>query len=138
MKMTAAPSTTIFLLFLSSCIVAVAPVRRTGLRDPPVPLGAKPLPPQWIEQKLDHFNKTDMRIWKQRYFVNDTFWSKDIGPVFLMLGGEGPANPAWLVANTEMMINAQQFKALAILIEHRWALTRVLRSHTCVDARLMC
>ena len=117
-KMTAL-STTIFLVFFCSCIVAAAPVRRTGLRDPPVPLGAKPPPPQWVEQKLDHFNKTDMRTWKQRYFVNATFWSKDSGPVFLMLGGEGEANPAWLVANTEMMINAQKFKAVAILIEHR-------------------
>lgn len=110
-----------FLAFICCCIAAGASaLRKIGLRDPPTPPGVKLPDPQWIEQKLDNFNKTDTRTWKQRYFVNDTFWSPATGPVFLMLGGEGTANPAWLVADTEIMINAQKFNALVILIEHRW------------------
>jgi len=31
-------------------------------------------PAQWFDQELDHFNAQDQRMWKQRYFVNDTFF----------------------------------------------------------------
>ena len=39
--------------------------------------------------------------------------------MFLNIGGEGPADAWWLVADTEMMINARKYNALAIMIEHR-------------------
>ena len=65
-------------------------------------------------------NMSDQTTWKQRYFVNDTFWDKQNGPVFLLLGGEGPADPGWLATDTEIMINAQKFKALVFTIEHRY------------------
>ena len=45
---------------------------------------------------LDHFHPTDGRVWKQRYFVNDSFYQTG-GPVFIMIGGEGPANPIWML-----------------------------------------
>lgn len=38
-----------------------------------------------------------------------------------MIGGEGPADPTWLVADTEIMVNAMKYKALVVLVEHRWA-----------------
>ena len=72
------------------------------------------------EQKLDHFSDSDHRTWSQRYFVNDTLWERKSGPVFLMLGGEGPADPEWLSTDTEIMINAAKFGAFVILLEHRF------------------
>ena len=39
--------------------------------------------------------------------------------MFLMLGGEGPADPKWLAINAEMMRNAEKYGALALLLEHR-------------------
>lgn len=75
---------------------------------------------QWFSQVLDHFDNENTMIWQQRYFVNESYWSdKANGPVFLMLGGEGPADPIWLAINTDMMRNAEKYGALALMIEHR-------------------
>lgn len=72
----------------------------------------------WFPQRLDHFNGADSRVWKQRYFVNDRFY-KPGGPVFLMIGGEGPANPAWMQYGT-WLTYAEKFGALCLLLEHRF------------------
>lgn len=77
------------------------------------------LPPDmWIEQRLDHFNSADARTWKQRYFVNDTFFESS-GPVLLMIGGEGTANPTWMVMG-QWIKWAQEFNGLCLLLEHRF------------------
>ncbi|XP_030632674.1 thymus-specific serine protease [Chanos chanos] len=73
---------------------------------------------QWFIQRLDHFNGADTRVWKQRYFVNDSFY-KPGGPVFLMIGGEGPANPAWMQYGT-WLTYAEKLGALCLLLEHRF------------------
>uniref|UniRef100_A0A672NEF7 Putative serine protease K12H4.7 n=1 Tax=Sinocyclocheilus grahami TaxID=75366 RepID=A0A672NEF7_SINGR len=73
---------------------------------------------QWFIQRLDHFNGAEARVWKQRYFVNDTFYRPG-GPVFLMIGGEGPANPAWMQYGT-WLLYAQKLGALCLLLEHRF------------------
>lgn len=54
----------------------------------------------------------------QRYFINDSFY-KAGGPVFLMIGGEGPANPAWMQYGTWLSY-AQKLGALCFLLEHRF------------------
>ncbi|KAJ2954280.1 hypothetical protein O0L34_g2531 [Tuta absoluta] len=79
------------------------------------------LPPaQWFEQKLDHSSPSDQRTWKQRYFVNDSFYDfKNPGPVFLMIGGEGPADARWMVKGAWIEY-AKYFKALCINLEHRY------------------
>lgn len=100
---------------------AAAPSTRRGsvLKAPYLP-DDTPLPAsQWVDQKLDHFSNTSGNTWKQRYFVNSTWWDKDNGPVFLLLGGEGPADAAWIVANTNIMICAKKYKALVFSVEHR-------------------
>ena len=75
---------------------------------------------QWFPQRLNHFDPLNNMTWQQRYFVNDSYWTdKAKGPVFLMLGGEGPADPIWLAVNTDMMRNAEKYGALALMIEHR-------------------
>ena len=106
-----------FLLSLTSA--APRRWRTNALRPPPLPPGATVPQPQWFKtQKLDHFSG-DNRTWEQRYFVNDTFWDHSNGPVFLMLGGEGPASPAWLATSTDIMRNAAKYKAMVIMLEHR-------------------
>lgn len=79
------------------------------------------LPPaQWFKQKLDHSSPSDLRSWKQRYFVNDTFYNfNNQGPVFLMIGGEGPADPRWMVKGA-WIDYAKKFNALCINLEHRY------------------
>ncbi|XP_061574763.1 thymus-specific serine protease isoform X2 [Cololabis saira] len=82
---------------------------------------------QWFIQKLDHFNGADSRVWKQRYFVNEAFYRPG-GPVFLMIGGEGPANPAWLQSGTWLQY-AEKVGALCFMLEHRF----YGRSHPTTD-----
>ncbi|CAL8350488.1 unnamed protein product [Lota lota] len=82
---------------------------------------------QWFIQKLDHFNGADSRTWKQRYFVKDQFY-REGGPVFLMIGGEGPANPAWM-ENGTWLVYAQKMGALCFMLEHRF----YGRSHPTAD-----
>ncbi|CAH2985463.1 unnamed protein product [Chilo suppressalis] len=56
----------------------------------------------------------------QRYFVNDKYFDKNNpGPVFLMIGGEGPADPKWMVKGAWIEY-AKFFKALCINLEHRY------------------
>ena len=112
----------VFALFIT-CAAATLPLHLhhgQRLKAPYLPKGTPTPPPQWVDQKLDHLNTAHgSKTWKQRYFVNSTWWDKQNGPVFLMLGGEGPANPAWIVADTNIMINAQKYKALVFSVEHR-------------------
>ncbi|XP_035768122.1 thymus-specific serine protease [Neolamprologus brichardi] len=82
---------------------------------------------QWFTQKLDHFNGADTRVWKQRYFINEAFYRPG-GPVFLMIGGEGPANPAWMEDGT-WLTYAEKLGALCLMLEHRF----YGKSHPTVD-----
>uniref|UniRef100_H2Y479 Serine protease K12H4.7 n=1 Tax=Ciona savignyi TaxID=51511 RepID=H2Y479_CIOSA len=69
-------------------------------------------------QRLDNFNGGDDRVWNQRYFANDQF-SASTGPVFLNIGGEGPASHAWMTEG-HWVTMAQQTKAMLFQIEHRF------------------
>lgn len=111
----------LLICLLSLACAGLSNRRRVGLRSPPLPPGAAVPQPLWFRtQKLDHFSDSDTRTWQQRYFVNDTLWDEQTGPVFLMLGGEGPADPAWLATDTDIMRNAAKYKAMVIQLEHRY------------------
>eukprot|EP00794_Sanderia_malayensis_P011360 gene11360-12544_t len=74
----------------------------------------------WFEQRLNHFDHQDSRTWKQRYFVNESFFDRaNNGPVFLMIGGEGKADPIWAVMG-DWIENAKDMGALCFLLEHRF------------------
>jgi len=47
----------------------------------------------WFTQKLDHYDRQVTKSWQQRSFQNDTFFD-GTGPVFICVGGEGPAMDA--------------------------------------------
>eukprot|EP01044_Picomonas_judraskeda_P001613 COSAG03_NODE_99_length_12968_cov_7.661668_12_plen_228_part_01 len=76
----------------------------------------------FFAQRLDHFlhQEPAYRVrWQQRYQVNETFHTKG-GPVFLLLGGEGPASPVWLAAETAPMVYAREHGAAVYQLEHRF------------------
>ena len=50
--------------------------------------------------------------------MNDTFYQPG-GPVFLMIGGEGPATAIWVV-ESQWIEYAKQFGALCFQLEHRF------------------
>jgi pimeloyl-ACP methyl ester carboxylesterase len=83
-----------------------------------IPAGAAD--PLWFQQKLDHFNPQDQRLWPQKYFVNSTFY-KSGGPVFFLLGGEGPLSPSSTSGSHFILTQyAQQYNALIVAVEHRF------------------
>ncbi|CAG2109557.1 unnamed protein product, partial [Medioppia subpectinata] len=74
----------------------------------------------WFEQRLDHFNKTDDRTFKQLYYVyNDTHY-KPGGPVFLFLSGEFPMDEPYTNPDRYWLEMAKKYNALAIMLEHRY------------------
>ncbi|KAF5295491.1 hypothetical protein FQR65_LT10479 [Abscondita terminalis] len=78
------------------------------------------IPDQWFDQKLDHFNPTDSRKWKQLFFSNEQFHDVSVGgPVFLMIGGEGAASPRWMTSGAWIEY-AKKFGALCFQLEHRY------------------
>ncbi|XXQ34913.1 Thymus-specific serine protease [Plasmodiophora brassicae] len=75
---------------------------------------------RWFpDQQVDHFNGENTQTFAQRYFVNDTFWDRQKGPVFLYIGGEGALSPRDAYAGHHMEL-AEKFHALVIAIEHRF------------------
>ncbi|XP_045200651.2 putative serine protease F56F10.1 [Mercenaria mercenaria] len=86
----------------------------------PEVLKGTPLPDeQFYEfQKVNHFDGSDFRTWKQRYFVNNATFRAG-GPVFLMLGGEEEVNTAWLVDGAWQQY-ASDHGAFLVLLEHRY------------------
>lgn len=74
--------------------------------------------PQWFTQKLNHFDDSDSRTWKQKYYVNASTFGMD-GPVFLMIGGEGPLGAHWVSVGA-MMEYAKKYNALVLALEHRF------------------
>jgi len=106
-----------FLILISLATVLHARKFRQGLRDPPmsnIPLRSE----KWFNQTLDHFKPGDSRTWLQRYWINWEHYQKG-GPVLLMIGGEGEANPVWLSTGAWKEY-AEQESAAMMLLEHRY------------------
>lgn len=75
---------------------------------------------QWYTQRLDHFNGQETRTWKQRYFINDTFWNPSApGPIFFQMGGEGAVSGEDVVL-LQMVQYGIKHGALMVTLEHRF------------------
>lgn len=74
-------------------------------------------------QRLDHFDRQVTKTWQQRSFQNDTFFNGS-GPVFICVGGEGPALDASVLKASvhcnDMVELAPQVGALMVALEHRY------------------
>ena len=74
---------------------------------------------KWFDQRLDHFDLTDDRSFKQRYFVSDQYWDKSSGPLFFYTGNEGDVTS--FINNTGFIWDiAPMFKAKVVFAEHRF------------------
>ncbi|XP_054157912.1 putative serine protease K12H4.7 [Oppia nitens] len=110
--------------YCSGGIVKQLPINGIGFNNygmlrPPVPDNhIQTLPDNWFDQRLDHFNTSDSRTFKQRYFINDKYY-KTGGPVFLVLDGEGESSD-YFITKGAVALYAQQFNALTIELEHRY------------------
>lgn len=75
---------------------------------------------------VDHFNKSDTRMYNNRYWVNDTYYQPG-GPVFFFDGGEDGMTDytaaGWLAevdGRSSVMVLAREYHGLAILWEDRY------------------
>ncbi len=80
---------------------------------------------RFMPQKLDHFNRQLDTVFKQRFFVNTTFWKGDTdAPIFLCVGGEGPPLDRSVLSSSvhcnDMVELAPKFGALMLALEHRY------------------
>jgi len=90
-----------------------------GLLRRGVPLTSN-LDPQWFtQQKIDHFNNNDLRVWNQKYYVNTTYW-KVCNPIFFVLGGEGPISETYVGDHFVSGYYASIFGAMIVALEHRY------------------
>lgn len=82
-------------------------------------------PPQYHVADQDHFDGTNVNVWNQAYFVNDTFWKGNANaPVFLCVGGEGPPlDGSVVVASAHCNVAVewlQETGGIMFAVEHRY------------------
>lgn len=82
------------------------------------------VPDRYFTQRLDHYDASLRNAsFQQRYFENST-WYKNGGPVFLCVGGEGPALDATVVSRSVHCSDATELApsvgALIVVLEHRY------------------
>lgn len=73
----------------------------------------------WFDQVIDHYDYTNSAVWKQRYYVVDTFFNRSSGPVFLYICGEGPCGGISKGVGSVILM-AQKYSALILTLEHRF------------------
>jgi len=80
---------------------------------------------RYVTTQQDHFDQSNINSWQQAYFTNDTFWVPGSDtPVFLCVGGEGPALHGDAVVDSVHCSNAAEWLhekgALMFALEHRY------------------
>uniref|UniRef100_A0A915PD01 Serine carboxypeptidase S28 family protein n=1 Tax=Setaria digitata TaxID=48799 RepID=A0A915PD01_9BILA len=74
----------------------------------------------WLPQRINHFNPTDKREFKQRYMYNREFY-KNSGLAFLLVGGESEISE-WKIGypSLPILLWAKKYGAACFLLEHRF------------------
>lgn len=73
----------------------------------------------YTEQLVDHFDSLNKTTWSQRYFVNTTYYEPG-GPVFLMIGGEGPESQRAVNGHFHFMKWVEELHGIGVALEHRY------------------
>ncbi|KAK6040356.1 hypothetical protein COOONC_22139 [Cooperia oncophora] len=70
-----------------------------------------------VQKKFN--NKFKLHV-SQKFYKNRQ-WAKEGGPIFLKIGGESPASPAWVLnENLTYLTWAKKFGATVYMLEHRY------------------
>uniref|UniRef100_A0A8D0BRG3 Thymus-specific serine protease n=1 Tax=Salvator merianae TaxID=96440 RepID=A0A8D0BRG3_SALMN len=89
------------------------------LSQGPASLKWQPLQMGYIRQPLDHFNKREPITFGQRFWINEQYWQKPGGPVFLYIGGESALSQSSVLSGHHVEL-AQKYGALLVSLEHRF------------------
>ncbi|KAM3910559.1 thymus-specific serine protease [Leptodactylus fuscus] len=87
----------------------------------------------YLTQPLDHFNRRNNDTYRQRYWINEEFWKRPDGPVFLYIGGES-SESEFSVLSGEHVELAQTHHALLVSLEHRYYGTSINPDGLTLDA----
>lgn len=89
-------------------------------------VGTDDVEEQFMEQRLDHFDRQESRTFSQRYFINKKYWAgaNSDAPVFLCVCGEGPPVDSTVLSESvhcnDMIELAPRHEALLVAVEHRY------------------
>uniref|UniRef100_A0A3B3S6E7 Serine protease 16 n=1 Tax=Paramormyrops kingsleyae TaxID=1676925 RepID=A0A3B3S6E7_9TELE len=72
-----------------------------------------------IRQPLDQFDSQSTQTIPQRFFVNEEYWDRPDGPVFLYIGGEGAISELSVLYGHHVQM-AEENGALLVALEHRF------------------
>ncbi|KAI7800555.1 thymus-specific serine protease [Triplophysa rosa] len=72
-----------------------------------------------IHQPLNHLDIKNAKTFPQRFFVNDIYWQRSDGPVFLYIEGEGPLSKFSVLYGHHVEM-AERQGALLVALEHRF------------------
>nr|XP_037289027.1 lysosomal Pro-X carboxypeptidase-like [Rhipicephalus microplus] len=74
---------------------------------------------QWFRTKVDHFAFHNNKTFKLRYLMNDEYWDRDGGPIFIYTGNEDNIE-GFAEATGALWEWAPEFGALVVFVEHRF------------------
>ncbi|KAF9013147.1 serine carboxypeptidase S28-domain-containing protein [Cyathus striatus] len=79
-------------------------------------------PGKWFRQPLDHFDKSNTKHWRQRYWVSKRHYKKGSkGPVIVLDGGETSGSDRLAFLDTGIVeILAQATGGVGVILEHRY------------------
>ena len=60
---------------------------------PPIDFGPKPSEKMYLEVPLDHFDPTNTKTWKDKFYINRGYWDEKDGPIFVEMGGGTRSTP---------------------------------------------
>jgi len=116
--------TAIFVLCLVFCVNGLNKIPFNALntlnKEPPIPeqKSTKAVQTNWIEQRLDHFDFTNMETWNMRYLSNDEHLQPG-GPIFIYIGGEWTVSPGWLQGGHPYDMT-KELHGIIFYTEHRY------------------
>jgi Serine carboxypeptidase S28 len=80
---------------------------------------SKAIQEKWINQRLDHFNPQDNRMWKMRYLENNVHF-QDGGPIFIYVGGEWEISSGSISSGSHIFDMAGEHNGTIYYTEHRF------------------
>lgn len=90
-----------------------------GVIPPSMPRHASPkLSESSFFVARDHFNPKDEKTWQMRYFDNSEYYRPG-GSIFIFVGGEVPAHPAWTITG-HLADMAKEYGGHVFSTEHRY------------------
>ncbi len=78
-----------------------------------------PVVTNWMDQRLDHFDKNNQQTFKQRYYINTSYAMSSASPVLLYICGESTCH-ASSVGRGAIVDYAKRFNAVIVALEHRY------------------